>query len=743
MPLLDFFRSRKTAPAPQTDHAKYTLEQWLYDVRPTDAGLGVSPTQLTEIEKGHADWAYACVQAIADRIATLEWKIMRGDREAEGHPAGVLLKNPNHFQSGMEFLHATVSQLLLCGNAYWFAWWDGGRQPAEIVPLSPSLMCLAVDEINWRCTYSWNGQTLKPEDLLHLRLPNPASVWVGASPIEAAAHAHDVSLYSQIYQKNFFKNNARPDFVVILPPAQVADRTGAQRVWDIISDRHKGLDNAHKPLVLGNGASITTLGVGDADRRYLEASNATRDKILSIFRVPAAKLGLTTDANRANADAADYTFNRDTIGPKIKLIADYISGFISRLFREDIRLEFDSPVASDSAEERAQEAHEIEMGLATRNEIRERHGLPPVEGGDVYYLRQGIIPVEMAGASIQAAIDMREALAARPEPEPQEPKEPGEPESEGDRPTPEQPQEAPKNLQVCGGHPRLFTFRQLVKAASLSREIPLDIHAEVWGRHCKSMKPGERGLKGVMAGFFAREKDLILAKLPTVYEARKKGIDYGKPKSSIEAWLRKADEEDWLDWGDEAESLAAAASPIMREALIRAFAETLRGLQESEVPIDAFVPRLNAWLDKRLATYPAEVCETTKAIADGIVRRALANGQSVEECAATISAQFQGMEGWRAATIARTEMNAVMNLGAVEGYRESGVIEKKQWVAALDERTRTWDAGDEFNHAIDEIVPIDEPFMGTGEPLDYPGAPGGSPGNVCNCRCTTIGVIEE
>ena len=47
------------------------------------------------------------------------------------------------------------------------------------------------------------------------------------------------------------------------------------------------------------------------------------------------------------------------------------------------------------------------------------------------------------------------------------------------------------------------------------------------------------------------------------------------------------------------------------------------------------------------------------------------------------------------------------------------------------------------NHAIDEIVPLDEPFMGTGEPLDYPGATGGSPGNVCNCRCTTIPVIEE
>ena len=250
-------------------------------------------------------------------------------------------------------------------------------------------------------------------------------------------------------------------------------------------------------------------------------------------------------------------------------------------------------------------------------------------------------------------------------------------------------------------------------------------------------------MRDKVAEFFAREKEKLLSALPAHYEARRKGIDYGKPRPSIEAWLRKADEGDVINWADEAALLGEITGPVMLESLLREFKLTVLGITESEVPIEQFIPKFNAWLDKRLASYPAQVCEQTRAIADSIIRRALAQGQSIDECAATIQAQFSAMEGWRAQLIARTEINGTMNYGALEGYRESGVVEKKQWLAAIDERTRTWDNGDEFNHAIDEIVPLDEPFMGTGEPLEHPGAPGGSPGNICNCRCTTVPVIEE
>jgi hypothetical protein len=57
----------------------------------------------------------------------------------------------------------------------------------------------------------------------------------------------------------------------------------------------------------------------------------------------------------------------------------------------------------------------------------------------------------------------------------------------------------------------------------------------------------------------------------------------------------------------------------------------------------------------------------------------------------------------------------------------------KTWIAVLDDVTRP-----EHADADGQEVPADEPFEVGGEALDYPGDDGGSPENVCNCRCSTI-----
>jgi len=40
------------------------------------------------------------------------------------------------------------------------------------------------------------------------------------------------------------------------------------------------------------------------------------------------------------------------------------------------------------------------------------------------------------------------------------------------------------------------------------------------------------------------------------------------------------------------------------------------------------------------------------------------------------------------------------------------------------------------------VVPLDKPFIVSGEPLMFPGdgSKGASPGNLINCRCSVIGV---
>lgn len=101
-----------------------------------------------------------------------------------------------------------------------------------------------------------------------------------------------------------------------------------------------------------------------------------------------------------------------------------------------------------------------------------------------------------------------------------------------------------------------------------------------------------------------------------------------------------------------------------------------------------------------------------------------------------------GFEPYRAARIARTEIISSSNYGSMRGAQETGFLLNKEWLSAIDSRTRTIPS-DQFDHrAMDEVqVGMDEffkvPKKGGGfELLALPGDHSGSVGNTVNCRCT-------
>lgn len=93
--------------------------------------------------------------------------------------------------------------------------------------------------------------------------------------------------------------------------------------------------------------------------------------------------------------------------------------------------------------------------------------------------------------------------------------------------------------------------------------------------------------------------------------------------------------------------------------------------------------------------------------------------------------------------IARTESTRIENqarndVGRV-GKEKYGLNIWKRWVATKDERTR-----DDHLEMDGVEVPFDEPFiMPDGSELMFPGASGGEPSQVINCRCTFIEFIKE
>ncbi|MBR1673983.1 MAG: hypothetical protein IJ703_03380 [Eubacterium sp.] len=88
----------------------------------------------------------------------------------------------------------------------------------------------------------------------------------------------------------------------------------------------------------------------------------------------------------------------------------------------------------------------------------------------------------------------------------------------------------------------------------------------------------------------------------------------------------------------------------------------------------------------------------------------------------------------------RTMATGVQNAGRVDSYdraKKMGIKVKKQWLAALDSRTRHWHR--EFDGVS---VDNDKPFKNDFGEIMYLGDPSADGANIYNCRCTLIADIE-
>lgn len=141
-----------------------------------------------------------------------------------------------------------------------------------------------------------------------------------------------------------------------------------------------------------------------------------------------------------------------------------------------------------------------------------------------------------------------------------------------------------------------------------------------------------------------------------------------------------------------------------------------------------------------------QVSEATRSQIIQIVGRGLRDGLTLDEVAATLEAQADGIAVVRAAVIARTETHSASMYASLKSAQRSTIPLVKEWTSIEDHRTRDFGEGDgevdKFSHRImDGVqVPIDAAFEvpmlgGLKEPLMFPGDPAGSAANVINCRC--------
>jgi SPP1 gp7 family putative phage head morphogenesis protein len=157
-------------------------------------------------------------------------------------------------------------------------------------------------------------------------------------------------------------------------------------------------------------------------------------------------------------------------------------------------------------------------------------------------------------------------------------------------------------------------------------------------------------------------------------------------------------------------------------------------------------PAVINYLSKRAFKFSTPVTHTTNKLLADALGEGIGAGESIPKLQKRIEDIFGEMKKSRCEMIARSETIRATNDASEESYKESGVVEGKRWLAALDERTCEF--CDQMNG---EVVELGKSFADMGDtfvgrdggtlPIDYETVD--HPPLHPACRCTLIPIVAK
>ena len=656
----------------------------------------------------YKNWVFACVQARAEEVGNTQLQLFQGDEIIDSHPVLDLLAHPNPTMTQHDLFESYQAFRDLDGNAFWYLGRENNGKGAvvEIWPLRPDRVQIVPGKTNPLQVDGYlfqqpDGQkvSFNASEIIHFKNFNPLGNHPfphrGMGIVEAAAWGIDTDNEARNWNYRFFKNSARPDGILTTPGDGALDGDALLRIRAEWESAHGGSDNSNKVAILGGGITWTEIARSQKDMDFVNQRTFSRDEILALFRTPKSIIGITDDVNRANADAAIYVFSLRTVKPLMQKFTDHLNEMLLPDFGDDLEFDFKSPVTED----RKQSLDEYEAGITggwlTINEVREQEGLPQVDTGNSLY-----IPINMISVA-----------ETKPEP----------------TLAPKAAKKSTKKGILLKSKVKKSTAEEAVEKLLESKKVKSSLpkgektyslkhfsaeqkaaYIEMWKAN---LRANAAPLEKACTKFFNNQKAEVMANARHLMKRK-------SAKSLIEKGL--------LDFlYDEASSIAASVTfvtPFIADYIKQsggAAATTLGSTFDPNTDV------LTAFIAKRAQYFADSINGTTKEALLTSIKDGLDNGENLQGIEGRISDVYDIATGSRTQMIARTEISAASNQGALGAYTQAGV-EKIEWAVVdpedadcLENEGEVIDIGDTFKSG-DEAPPV------------HP-----------NCECTTLPVFGD
>lgn len=332
---------------------------------------------------------------LTEDIASLPLKLFRRlnprGREAayDRVEYGLLHDAPNDEMTAFVYRRLLVGHLLGWGNAYSQIITDARGIARELWPLRPDRMEVFRDT-NGERKYLYtladgSKRAFRWWEIWHIPAFDFDGV-KGYSRIALARNAIGLAMSAERYGSRVFKNDARPS-VAIKHPSKLINAEVYKRLKEDWAETYGGANNAGKPLILEEGMDLKEIGFPPEDAQFLQTRQFQVDEIARMFRIPPHMLGNVTSSTSwgSGIEQQEQGYLNHTLRPWLVMIEQQAN---KDLLLSDARRTYyfehmtDALMRTDIASRMNAYAIAITNGIYTRNEVRERENLNPVDGAD-------------------------------------------------------------------------------------------------------------------------------------------------------------------------------------------------------------------------------------------------------------------------------------------------------------------------------------------------------------------------
>jgi HK97 family phage portal protein len=644
---------------------------------------------------------YTCTKIRSDALASVPIKAYKYNAKGKkvllpAGPVTKILNKVNDYWTMNRLLHMTEMSLCTWGKAYWAVERGPSTRgaPTELWWMRPDQVTVYPDPVKYvdRFTYDpMNGEDpieFQPWEIIWFRYPNPMDEYGGLPPMVAARLAADIASSAGKSNKKIFDNGYQLGGIITPKEGLTMTEEQSRELEKKVDARFKGVDRAHRWGVFRFQAEMKELGVTPKDAEYLGALAWSLEDVGRAYGIPLDMIG--GQRTYENVKASDRAFWMRTMIPECKFITSEIIEQLLPMFGSQAPdlVEFDlrkvEALQDDEGEVWTREQGQIQCGAIKINEWRESKGMEPVPWGDVWWTAMTNMPAGEGGM--------------------------GE----------EQSEESSQQSAVSALHEKRYS-RGVVFGS--------DEHKMLWRKIEKKQSRWEEKIGKVAKELFERQRESIKAKLKKEYE--------GERHSPLQGNQREIDPFDLKEWIKKLRGMIR----VVLEDLVDEVGQDAIDELSITMTFDISLPEVARFIERRAQRFAQRVNKTTWDALKTSLAEGLDAGEGLEKLEERVDTVMGDRIRSSKEVIARTETVGAMNGGTLQGWKQSGIVEKKAWLCAMDGRERE-------SHRIaheryqNEPIDLEDDFeVGAGR--------GPAPGQIgiadedIQCRCSMVAMVNE